>query len=309
MMEEHPLFKKRLKCPICGAAQTKILRKTEFTASPVWEFLERYYSKRIAQQTLAGAYFEVVQCQSCTFIWQQNILNDNGMEKLYNDWISADDSLNKKKETDISLYAGYARQVEAIAHLLKRKPAEIKVLDFGMGWGYWCRMAQAYGFRTYGVEIASDRLAHARQYGLRATDNLADLEGIQFDFINSEQVFEHVPDPRESVGLLVSKLKKGGILRISVPNGNSIAAAVRQPNWKPTSDAIHPLEHINCFTNRTLICLTEAVGLKLAPQPWLLGQGLLGKSYGTSMKSWLTSFGGRFYRRYRGTTLYFYLPE
>lgn len=308
-MNPHPFFVSRSNCPVCDSTHTVELRKTEFTASPIWEFLQRYYSNRIPSETVAGAYFEVVQCKNCSFTWQQNILNDAGMEKLYDEWISSEDSLAKKQVTDISLYAGYARQVEAIAHLLGKKPNETMVLDFGMGWGYWCRIAQAYGFQAYGVEIATERLAYGRQFGLQAVSDLNDLPDIQFDFINSEQVFEHVPAPRESLVNLVSKLKRGGIIRISVPNGSGISEAIQRPGWKPASDAIHPLEHINCFTNQTLISLAASAGLKLAEQPRFLGQGLLGKSYGGSKKSWLTSVVGRYYRRYRGTTLYFYLPK
>ena len=206
---------------------------------------------------MVGADFEVVQCGRCTFIRQQQILNDLGMSKLYNEWISADSSLMKKQASDISLYAGYARQVEAIGGLLKRKPADVKVLDFGMGWGHWCRMAMAYGYEVYGFEIASDRLAYARKFGLQVTGDKADLAGERFDFINSEQVFEHVPRPRTDLDYLVSKLNRGGILRISVPNGSGVADVVKRPNWRPTHDAIHPLEHINCFTNKTLIYLAK----------------------------------------------------
>ncbi len=308
-MISNPLFRSRLDCPICGTDDPLPLRKIEYAVSPVWDFVEVYYEGRVAQDALRGAFFEVVKCHNCSFVWQQHILNEQGMGRLYNDWISTDDSLAKKRETDVSLYAGYARQIEAIAYLLKRKPADIKVLDFGMGWGYWVLMAQAYGFQAYGFEIAVDRLAYARQFGLQVTDDTADFEDIQFDFINSEQAFEHIPTPKESIEFLVSKLKRGGILRISVPNGNGIAKAVQRLNWKPAADAIHPLEHINCFTNKTLIHLAKLAGLELAEQPWLLGQGLLGKSYGVSAKSWLTSLVGRYYRRYWGTTLYFYLPK
>jgi 2-polyprenyl-3-methyl-5-hydroxy-6-metoxy-1,4-benzoquinol methylase len=308
-MSDFDLFTNRTDCLICNASQPKVLRNTPFTESPVWDFLERYYGKRIKPGMVAGADFEVAQCQNCNFIWQAQILNDNGMEKLYNEWISAGSSLNNKEKTDISLYAGYARQVEAVEQLLRKKQADITMLDYGMGWGHWCRMAAAYGFEVYGFEIATERLSYAREFGLQVTDRLSDLADIKFDFINSEQVFEHLPAPLEIFSFLVSRLKKGGIFRISVPNGSNIAQAVQQPNWKPSHDAIHPLEHINCFTNPTLLSLAQGHGLKLAQQPRLFGQGLLGKSYGVNLKSWLTSLFGRYYRRYLGTTLYFQLSE
>ena len=40
----------------------------------------------------------------------------------------------------------------------------------------------------------------------------------EYDFINTEQVLEHVVDPYSVINLLASLLKDNGILKISVPN-------------------------------------------------------------------------------------------
>ena len=52
------------------------------------------------------------------------------------------------------------------------------------------------------------------------------------------------------------------------------------PGWRAGKDALHPLEHLNCFTGSTLARLAARVGLAAAPEPAALradcGAALLG---------------------------------
>ena len=164
--ESKPMTKNfvlRPRCELCGSNEKKILLSKEFTHPSIGEFLNTYYEGRISKDDLAYGKYEIVKCSKCGFIWQADILNDELIEKLYSHWISPEQSLNKKRKADISLYAAYAREVENISFLLNRKPFEINVLDFGMGWGYWCLMAKAFGYNASGIELSTERIDFAKK--------------------------------------------------------------------------------------------------------------------------------------------------
>lgn len=62
---------------------------------------------------------------------------------------------------------------------------------------------------------------------MRRVGSPADLESESFDFINSEQVFEHLVEPRQALASLSRALRCGGLLRISVPNGSDVDARLK----------------------------------------------------------------------------------
>lgn len=258
-------------CELCQSDEKQILLSREFSHPSVWEFLATYYEGRIDKHDLAGGKYEIAKCSKCGFIWQTHVLNDELMDKLYSVWISPEQSFIKKNQADVTLYSAYAREVEYISFLLNKKPFEINVLDFGMGWGYWCLMAKAFRYNVSGLELSQERTDFARENAINVI-GWSDISSDRFDFINAEQVFEHLSNPLETLKSLVGSLSKGGFIRISVPDGRKIEQELRNPEWKPSKNAIQPLEHINCFTYKTLLKLGELADLK-AKEPFPLPRG------------------------------------
>jgi 2-polyprenyl-3-methyl-5-hydroxy-6-metoxy-1,4-benzoquinol methylase len=254
-------FVTRTTCELCGAARSRTLLARQMTDPAVWEFLEAYYEGRIPKTALDGAEYRVMFCEECGFVWQGEVLAADAMRVLYREWISAEASLNKKRFGAAALFSDYASQARRIAELIGKPPHETDVLDFGMGWGYWCRMAQAFGYRVTGLEVADDRRAHAQSMGIRAIDTLPGGDGGHFDFINAEQVFEHITDPIGTARQLGRTLRPRGALRIAVPDAAPAIRDLAHPGWKARKDALHPLEHINGFTHETLVRLGKAAGL------------------------------------------------
>lgn len=252
-------------CELCQSDEKQILLSREFYHPSVWEFLATYYEGRINKHDLADGKYEIAKCSKCGFIWQTYILNDELIDKLYSVWISPEQSFIKKNQADVTLYSAYAREVEYISFLLNKKPFEINVLDFGMGWGYWCLMAKAFRYNVSGLELSQERTDFARENAINVI-GWSDISSDRFDFINAEQVFEHLSNPLETLKSLVRSLRKGGFIRISVPDGKEIEQELRNPEWKASKNAIQPLEHIDCFTHETLLRFGELADLK-AKQP------------------------------------------
>lgn len=267
-------FHQRGCCPLCELTSCQVLCEIPYHDEQLAGFIERFYQGRVPPEVLVSAAYRVVACENCDFIYQDPILDETGMQVLYQDWIDHVQSLHKKQTAKSKLYRQYAGQVHTLTRLFDKRPDQVRVLDFGMGWGYWSRMAQAHGFDVIGLELSTERSEYARQMGVTVIDDLAAAED-DFDYIYANQVFEHLPDPLQSLRSLCQHLKPDGIVYIRVPDGRGVAQSLAQRHWSPELGAIHPLEHINCFTRKTLTSLAASAGLKAFNPPLRLNWGSL----------------------------------
>ena len=136
-----------------------------------------------------------------------------------------------------------------------------------MGWGSWCLVARAFGCSVRGSEFSSLKIRNAERSGIEVVA-WRDLPGHRFDFINSENVFEHLPKPLETLRRLADSLEPGGLLKINVPDGAGILRKLKVGDWsapkgtKNSLNDVSPLEHVNCFRRRTLLKMAELAGLE-----------------------------------------------
>lgn len=262
-MSEH--FVRRSICPACGSNSITLIHSVRFSDKRIWPFLTSYYEGRIPKEKVESSYFNIARCNNCELLFQEYILNKSNMLLLYEKWISAESSLNKKRFAGISLFKQYAFEIEGICRFIKKKPHEINVLEYGMGWGFWLNLAKTFNFNVTGVEISKIRIDFARRGGLRVIEDISREKSGSYDFIYSNQVFEHIPNPKESIQELARILRPKGIIQIQVPNGRGIEEELQSTNWKAKKDAILPLEHINCFNRNSLKILATQAGLSLRP--------------------------------------------
>ena len=267
-------FVHREGCPLCSSMSQQTLIDLAFDEAPLAPFLEGFYAGRLAPAELANGRYRIQRCNECGFIFQDRVLDQAGMQLLYQDWVDQATSLQKKQTAQAKFSGQYAGQVKTLARLFDKPPQQTRVLDYGMGWGYWCRMAQAHGFDVRGCELSALRRKHARQLGVPVMDKLEQAD-VEFDFINANQVFEHLADPRQALNELCRYLHADGIVYLRVPDGRNVASRLRQGGWSSDLDAIHPLEHINCFTRATLIQLGASAGLRPVQAPLRLEWGSL----------------------------------
>lgn len=136
-----------------------------------------------------------------------------------------------------------------------------------MGWSKWLFMARAFGCKPYGTELSEERVSHAISNGIHVVD-WNEIPEFSFDFINTEQVFEHLAQPLETLMHLKSALKPGGVVKISVPYTGDIDFRLKTMNWtakkgsRESLNAVAPLEHINCFRRNSIIKMGKKVGLR-----------------------------------------------
>ena len=263
----NQFFRRRETCPVCTGEDSITIVERPLADELLWNFLDEYYKGRIPKEVVEGSDYRLVKCNSCKHLYQQDILVDDKLQELYEVWISPDESLQKIKNANLARFDLHASQVSNISRIIGKKPGEVRVLEFGMGWGFWLQMAKAYGYQAFGAELSKPRIEFAEGNGLEVIQDLESDRHEPFDYIFSNQVFEHVAEPFECLELLAGKLKPNGYIHIAVPQGTKVRSDLNQDNWKPAKDAIHPLEHINCFTRKNLETLADRAGFRAQPMP------------------------------------------
>lgn len=263
-------FEQRTACPVCGCRQTKVVYSAPFTAPPISTYLEEFYSRqgKIEFEYLENRDYILDECQSCSLIFQRLVPNDALMMKLYEEWIDPEKSYSLRlQRQDAQYYAYLANSIQTVVEYLGKLPVDLEFLDFGMGWGHWCLMAQAFGCAVVGAELSPARIDHAMELGIEviAWDNLPQR---QFDLIHAEQVLEHLPDPLGTIRYLATALKPHGLIELVVPNAWNAKQKLATGDWSAPSGSrnslvtVAPLEHINCFTERSLLKLARLASLE-----------------------------------------------
>lgn len=265
----HDHFDTRDACPACRGTDVTHIYSSAFSEPPVSDYLRDFYAPQggVEFEYLKDADFILDECLACGLIYQRLIPNSMLMKLLYEKWIDPSKAFQLYHETQgIDYYAELASEIDLIIRCFGRNPSELTFFDFGMGWGDWCRLAQAYGCEAYGSELCRRQIDYARRFGIR-TIEWEDIPQHEFDLISTEQVLEHVAEPLETLTHLCRALKPDGIIKISVPNGWDIKGRLRIMDWQAPKGSdnslnlVSPLEHINCFNENSLVNMARKAGL------------------------------------------------
>ncbi|HYJ82992.1 MAG TPA: methyltransferase domain-containing protein [Allosphingosinicella sp.] len=269
-------FEARDSCPACGSAAETVY-STPFSEGPIGDFVRDYY--HVDPAVLREAPYELDRCRRCGLVYQHYVGGPELLGTLYSSWLEDPED----PERDIATYRDEIRAIPesrdahelmAAASYLGRPLAGLRTLDYGMGWVLWGRIAAQLGCDSFGSDLAQPRMDFAARHGVRTVTD-SEIPGHRFDFINTEQVFEHVPQPLQLLELLAAALAPGGVIKISVPSGERIdrlLEILKEGRFKGDRDTImpvQPLEHLNCFRRSSIRTMAGLTGLEpVRPGPW-----------------------------------------
>lgn len=139
------------------------------------------------------------------------------------------------------------------------------VLDLGCGGGF---MVEAFGrlsAKASGLDISAGAIAYAKKHcpsGLFYCEPMPEFasRGLQYDFVFSSEVLEHVPGPDELLTTLAAVTRPGGYLHISSPDAGHPLVPTNIAEW----DQIAPPEHIQLFNRENARILFARYGFTLA---------------------------------------------
>jgi 2-polyprenyl-3-methyl-5-hydroxy-6-metoxy-1,4-benzoquinol methylase len=215
---------------------------------------------------LEGVEFRLEECARCRLIYQVHVPDGHLAIALYEAWINPGSTKRKEIAYDLNTPLTFLAEIAAAVRFLGGVPSKLRVLDYGMGWGSWCAVAKGLGCQVFGTELSESRRQDATARGIGIVEE-EDIPGQGYDLINTEQVFEHLPDPRSAFGHLAKGLRPGGLMKISVPPSRGIRRLLKSPDWEApkgsrrTVNPVAPLEHLNCYSRKSLEMLGLAAGL------------------------------------------------
>ncbi|HEY4772030.1 MAG TPA: class I SAM-dependent methyltransferase [Steroidobacteraceae bacterium] len=259
------LLHERERCPSCGSGARDLLLREPLDSPAMTAFLRKQYEGRARLDQLQGYNYELVRCRQCLLAYQAGVPGASLLSEIYNLWIPLSERDRLAQERTLYDPSYWAQQLHFFIEHIGLRPAQVKVLDFGMGWAEWASMARAFGCDVYGAELSPERLEHAHRMGI-ATLDWQEMTTHRFHLINTEQVFEHLIEPLDILKHLASALAENGLLKISVPDARvavrRIARGATFASLAPeTVMPVQPLEHVNCFEYKTLVRLAAAAGL------------------------------------------------
>lgn len=286
---KNPHFLRRPDCPGCGAGEARTIYTRPMDDPKIVAAIRDLFAPfgEIEPALLEGGPFVVDECAACGLVFQRFVPDELLLKKNYEDWAEPERVRVAHLSLGLPALALYVQELLTVLSHLGLPPHEVDVLDYGMGWGRFCEVARGLGCEAWGFEYSEARRANARAKGLRTVE-WDEIPGRRFRFINTEQVVEHLLDPRPTLAHLREGLAPDGLLKISVPDGRHIKRALERDDWalpihhRHSLNPIFPMQHVNCFTRPALLALGRAVGLAPVDVPvaeqWFVAQGRLALS-------------------------------
>jgi len=227
-----------LTCAICGSAETE----------PI---VEKFG-------------FPIARCRSCGLVYANprmptaSILARYSPGYFWNEYLPAygvHDGVYDLKHFD-------HRYQSMLALILAHAGAPGRMLEIGIGAGFFLKAAQRAGWRVHGIEISNEAalFAHGR-LGLDVVKMPAEQLGLAsdgFDVVVMFEVVEHLFEPRRVLEDVHRVLRPGGILMLSTPNFDAFSRFALGSSWAVLS----PGEHLYYFTRRTLQAILKTAGFQ-----------------------------------------------
>lgn len=252
-------------CPLCSSRASTVLvslRQEHFTKTNPTYRLDRVPLLEFDP----GQEWPIVRCVECGFAYAPIVLDDAREAIVYNEIIDADKS--RAKILSVGRKRGDLMRAYRLLSLVD-SAEQLKLLDYGCGWGSLLRLAEGLGIRGIGFDATSWKTDWARRNGVTI---LASREEVAreapFDLAVSTSVLEHLHDPREAVEWMAQVLRPGGVALIDCVVG----AAATPESWGrirasvaagvPLPKEINPWEHLNYFTNDQLATMLGEYGFR-----------------------------------------------
>ena len=131
---------KKKKCPLCDSVY-KIVCSHPADSN----ILEKYFLNKYNCKINMINDYEIAKCNNCYFLFQVHIPDNNSIKVLYETIINYKMSLGKRLRASNGYFKLLYEDLIRLMLIFNKylRPNEIKVLDFGLGWSNWAKLAQS----------------------------------------------------------------------------------------------------------------------------------------------------------------------
>lgn len=264
---EQAIFVEHDHCINCGSKGLFELSGGKYTDHPLAKFLVDDPGSDNCFPHLQTARWKLATCKACGQVFHRHILNEAWNERRFTEWMTADSI----REFEASLGPPFARHFNTASHHIEhvlrierltrgiRADDAVRVLDFGCGFGGFVEACNHFGFRAIGVDRSIGRRSGCAIEIYPSLDALGDQK---FHAITLFEVLEHLDQPSETLRLLSTFLLPEGILVLETPDCTGVTGIQTRSDYLK----VHPLEHINVFTHKTLRSIAERNGFEFLPR-------------------------------------------
>ena len=224
-----------------------------------------YCGSRDHHPLFDGLYPDIVECESCGLIFNAVMPSEEQLADIYTEeYYQSKDSLKYG-------YTDYLADRDNIVRTSWKRLREIEklkgsgsLLDVGCAFGFFLDVARERGWRVSGVEISEHAARYAsRELGLDVVHHDAETWTYperSYDVITMWDLVEHLRDPKGTLRKLAGALKEDGILVLSTPDVDSLAARVMKERWLGWQLRN---EHLYYFSHPTLELMLDSAGLEI----------------------------------------------
>ena len=251
----------RNSCPVCNTTKLKEIFSLPYNSKIITSFLEDYYKRLIDIKKLEKYYYSLIECQNCDFIYQKQIPNEEFSTELYENYIDKETSLKKKDDYENRYYKKLVHEINLIKSIFKKKNEEVSVLDFGAGWGFWISYLKKNNFDVSAFEVSKTRINFIKKNNIKVISDIEKTDN-KFDFIYSEETFEHISYPKETLINLSKILKDNGFILLRFPSSFLFKFKLSK-KYEPRDDCAHPLEHINLLKKKSFENMIKGSNLEI----------------------------------------------
>lgn len=195
-------------CFICGARNWKPLYQTR-------DFLH----------DIEGMFW-LLECANCKLVTIHPRLSNDKLDKYYpDDYIAYPSAI--EDETKWHKRADRQRGVRRRCDFSIQESGKSTgtILDIGSATGIYLKAMQDKGWEAIGLEPSEYAANYAQKHlnlniihGYLKEDT---FQANQFDLVTLWDVFEHLPNPEETLQIIRKILKPGGVLLLTLPNSKS----------------------------------------------------------------------------------------
>ena len=232
-----------------------------YNSEKIVKFIKTYYKNSLNIIELDGYEYTLLECLNCSLIFQEQIPDEEFSIKLYEKIIDQDESLLKKEGFEKKFSKKLSFEMNLIKNIFNKSSKDIFILEFGAGWGFWSKHAQDNNFNVSAFEVSQKRIEFMQKNKIQIESNIENSK-YKYDLIYSEETFEHISDPRDTIIRLSKLLKNDGYLLLRFPSTFLFKSNLNK-KYIPTSDCAHPLEHINLFNKKSFNVMLEDTGLEI----------------------------------------------
>ncbi len=212
--------------------------------------------------TVSHETYTIVQCEACSFKFTQDIPDEQSIGRYYQSESYVSHSGSKKGIINWLYHQVRARSLKKKYKLASAFIKGVKIIDYGCGTGEFLNTCQAKGWTVQGYEPSDDARNFAINHNhipVSSPPELANYPDGGADIVTLWHVLEHVHTLKETIELLLTKIKSGGTLLIAVPNCSSFDAAHYGKFWA----AYDVPRHLYHFEPKTMNELMHHFNLKL----------------------------------------------